>query len=205
MCLDSDDYLVPGAVSSILEAWERVAGDCDVAGLIAPKRILGREPEGKGFPVHIEYSTVWDLYARQHFQGETALVYRTDILRHFLFPVAPGEKFISECYLHNQIDRKYKMALLPKVLMICEYLPDGYTNNNRALIRNNPIGYMRVKRLEMEMTSQPFLKMKSIVLYLTGAYFSDSYWKYWRMLPNKLAAVACILPSVLLANTEFKK
>ena len=61
----------------------------------------------------------------------------------YLFWVAEGEKFIGEGYVFSQIDEKYEMAILSKVLTFCEYLPDGYTKNVRKLAKDNPKSYVR--------------------------------------------------------------
>lgn len=205
VCLDSDDYLTDDAVSNILDYWASIDDSDDVAGIIAQKGLSEHEIMGTNYPEKLRFSTLWDLNHKHHFQGETALVYRTDILRDYLFPVAPGEKFISESYVYDQIDQSYQMALLPKVVMICEYLPDGYTRNNRRTTRNNPIGYMRVKRLELDLVNGLIQKMITTSLYLVGAYYSNDYWSYWKELPNRAMAAICTIPSVLLAVTIFAK
>ena len=205
LCLDSDDYLSDGAVSDILDCWESIGDKDSIAGIIAQKGTREYEIMGTHFPEDITESTLWDLNHKYRFRGETALVYRTDILKRYPFPVAPGEKFISESYAYDQIDQNYQMMLLRQIVMICEYLPDGYTNNTRRTTRNNPIGYMRIKRLELDLSTSQLQRTKSTILYLVGAYYSGDYWSYWKELPNKVLAALCIAPSFLIAKTIFAK
>lgn len=204
-CVDSDDYLPTDAVDSILKKWDAESSSRELAGIIALRGSDEITPLGTWLPEGVEYSTVWDLYFKYHHKGDIALIYRTDILRSYPYPVEPGEKFIAETYSSYLIDQKYEMALLQKVTWICKYLPDGYTHNARKITRENPIGYMRIKRLYIELATDVALRFESTVLFLVGAYFAGSYWKYWRTLPNKIEAGFAILPSILLANTEFRR
>lgn len=205
LCLDSDDYLTKDAVSSILMCWDSVNDKGEVSGILAQKGINEQKIMGTVFPAQIDRCSLWDLNHKYRFKGETALIYRADVLKSYLFPVAPGEKFISESYVYDQIDQLYQMVLLPRVVMICEYLPDGYTRNNRRTTRNNPIGYMRVKRLELDLVEGPLKKFETTTLYLVGAYYSGDYWAHWKELPNKITATLCVAPSILLARTVFAK
>ena len=74
-------------------------------------------------------------------QGDTILVYRTDILKRYSFPQFKGEKFIPEAYLYDLLDQEGKLILIREALYVCEYLEDGYTANMAQLLYNNPQGY----------------------------------------------------------------
>lgn len=142
-CVDSDDYLVSDAVEIILLRWNSLKEDekSNLAGLVGYR---GETPEkimGNSFPRGVMQDTLGGLYDKG-FTGETALIFKTDILKNFLFPIIGDEKFITEAYVYNQIDQQYELYVCPKVLTICEYRLDGLTKNNLKIVFNNPCGYV---------------------------------------------------------------
>lgn len=76
---------------------------------------------------------------------DTALVYKTEILRQYPFKLQNQEKFIGECFVYDQIDEKYEMLLMDKIIYICKYLEDGYTKNTIKILKKNPYSYMVMK------------------------------------------------------------
>lgn len=203
-CVDSDDTLVPTAVEDVLDLWGRRGGDPNIAGIIAMRGRSETEPMGTWFPEGLETTTMWDLYYKLHHKGDTALIYRTDILREYPYDVAPGEKFIAETYVYHRIDQRYQLAVLPKIIWICEYLPDGYTAHVREVTRNNPIGYMRLKRDYIDYADSFGIKAQSTALYLVGAYFAGCFWKAYRELPNRVMATLALPVALVLAKTVYR-
>ena len=57
--------------------------------------------------------------------GDNAEVYRTEILKDYLFPDIEGEKFCPEGLIWNRLSNKYKMRFFNEGIYICEYLADG--------------------------------------------------------------------------------
>ena len=203
-CVDSDDTLVPTAVEDVLDLWGRRGGDPNIAGIIAMRGRSETEPMGTWFPEGLETTTMWDLYYKLHHKGDTALIYRTDILREYPYDVAPGEKFIAETYVYHRIDQRYQLAVLPKIIWICEYLPDGYTAHVREVTRNNPIGYMRLKRDYIDYADSFGIKAQSTALYLVGAYFAGCFWKAYRELPNRVMATLALPVALVLVKTVYR-
>lgn len=204
-CLDSDDRLRPESVEIILDTWKRYSGNAKVAGIIGVCGISDSEPLGSWFPKGIELSTMWDMYYKYGVKGDTAHIYRTDVLRQFPFYVEPDEKFVSETTVYHQIDQHYVLAVIPEIISICEYMGDGYTKNARRVTRNNPKGYMRLKRLKFEMSTSPLLKLENMTLYLVGACLAHSVPDAVKSSPNRWLAVLCLLPALILSKTEFQR
>ena len=145
MCVDSDDYISDDCVEQHIKMWEAIKLDETIAGIVSLKGDLEGNPLGTYFPEGLTRTTWGDLYSKYKFRGDATQVYRTSILKKYPYWVADGEKFIGEGYVFYQIDQKYEMILLPKILMYCEYLPDGYSKNVRKLMKNNPKSYMKLK------------------------------------------------------------
>lgn len=135
LCVDSDDWLVPDAIEQICRAAIPEIGLCAYKADIDGKRL------SSPFPAHAEATSTFELYARLKCSGEYTFVYPTRIVRQIPFPVFPGERFVTESVIYDRLDRLCKVKLLPSVITICEYQPDGYSAGTNRLMRENPAGY----------------------------------------------------------------
>jgi len=169
VCIDSDDYIVDEAVELIITKWSSESDKKTLAGIIAYRSM--RQMDGNyevicEFP-HSGYDKLYLLY-KKGFRGETTLIFRTDAIRPFPFPIFEGEKFIPETIMYDQLDLRYDWALLDKALTLCEYMSDGYTKNGRELYNRNPKG---VAYLYNEHSKMPGLsiidRIRLAALYIT--------------------------------------
>lgn len=190
-CLDSDDYLVENAIELIAESWEDIlrCGLTDknkVAGVVAHK---GKSPldtlSGSQFP-DVDFSTLRGLYQRG-FKGETTLIFRTDILKSYLFPEISGEKYVPEDYIYDKIDEEYILKVMPRILTICELRNDGYTDCVQKLRDENPVAWYLYYEQRARITEVSLLKLKYISHYIC---FS------WRL--NRKIFAETTLPHVFL-------
>lgn len=150
VCVDSDDYLNADAVESILVLWNKKR-ERNIVGILAYKGY----GDGRSL-THIkddacERSTLRNAYARHGLNGDTMLIFRTDIVSKFEFPQFDGENFVPEAYLYDQIDQMGELLILRKVLYYCQYLDDGYTKNIDRLLLSNPQGYLAYIRQRLEL------------------------------------------------------
>lgn len=104
VCVDSDDILLPQAVEKIENTWKSVK-DNYVGGIVSPKEMDGYSY----FNNPPKTCKLMDLYNSKYLVGETVLVYKSSLLKEHLFPVIPGEKFMSESVLYNILDQKCKL------------------------------------------------------------------------------------------------
>lgn len=161
LCIDSDDYLTsPTVVEDLLNFWNKSVQAKDynedtICGMISYRAMTypGKKtpPEVPcEFPVKKFSSTFKELNAHG-FKGETALLFRTDILKKNLFPEFGDEKFITEAALYDKLEQQYKYILFPYAAFVCEYRPDGYTQNTRKYVLNSPRGaaYYYAQRIRL--------------------------------------------------------
>lgn len=186
VCVDSDDYILPEFVRSHIQKYQEISDKSEVAGIVSLQAHSDGKPIGTYFPENVEQTTLRELYGKLHFKGDATLAYKTDILKKYPFIVEPGEKFIGESYVYNQIDQKYKMVLLPEILLIKEYLDDGYTTNVRRLTKNNPVGYMRLKYQEVEYSTNFIGRCSNTILYEVGCILAKK--KLIANAPDKILA-----------------
>ncbi|MBO4266997.1 MAG: glycosyltransferase family 2 protein [Lachnospiraceae bacterium] len=172
MCLDSDDYLTDTAVEDLLAAYDSSAGRMEngkpVGGVVAHK---GRDADkllgDHDFP-KVETSTLYGLYLKG-FSGETTLMYETRLLRMFPFPEIEGEKYVPEDYIYDKIDEVCVLAVLPRIVTVCEIVKDGYTESVRKLRRQNVNAWYLYYEQRAYITPPGFLRLKYLGRYVIYA------------------------------------
>lgn len=165
VCVDSDDVLKESAVQIILEKYRQVKSE-NILGIYFRKEDSNGKPMASKYPKGIEKVGITDLYHKYNFQGETVIVFRTDLIKKYKFPVFENEKFVTERVFYNQLNHIAPMLLCEDSIYVAEYLSDGYTKNSKKLVVSNPYGtavdclfeaYHHVKLLQ---------KMKNYAQYL---------------------------------------
>lgn len=138
--VDSDDWLADHSISAILANIESIDNCNDLAGIIALKSFPNGDLIGNPYPECYPNTSAFDLSHQGH-GGERSLVFKTEILKKYPYPVVKGEKFMTECVVYDQIDILYKYFVSNEVLTVCEYQEDGLTSNIFVTMLRNPIGY----------------------------------------------------------------
>ncbi|WP_339243309.1 glycosyltransferase family A protein [Paenibacillus sp. FSL F4-0243] len=173
ICMDSDDFLVDNAIERFISTWDSIDDKKIISGIVALKGINKGMPIGTSMPQELKLAPLNDLYEKYGFKGDTALLFRTDILKRFPFFVAEGEKFIGEGYVYLQIDQLYNLFILNEIVYICEYLPDGYSSDVRKLTKDNPKSYMVLKRQATFFSKSFKTRFVNTIKYLIGCILSE--------------------------------
>lgn len=188
MCVDSDDYLAsPLVVVDVLRFWDahsELAERPDVCGLLTYRKMV---PDVGGVRVdNLQLCTMSEVYACG-FRGETAPVFKSDVLRRYPFPVCDGEKFITEDVVFDLLSLDYRFLLFPYETQVCEYQKDGYTRNGWDVLYKNPKGYrlyydqlVRNRRPNLVYHEQMFIA--SSLLVGDGRTFASSSCKWLTLL-----------------------
>ena len=140
ICLDSDDEYVKNGLEIILKYWKKYEKNGNIAGM----GYLSTYPDGKiigsAFPEKEMISTQFDIYNKYSVKGDKGLMFRTEIIKKYKFPVFDDEKFITEAIVYNRICEKYKMVYVNEKIEIKEYQEDGLTAKYNNLLLRNPKG-----------------------------------------------------------------
>ena len=139
-CVDSDDSLPDYAVQRIKEIWGSINDKESLSGIVGNKAYFDYKIIGNAFPNGIQRSTLGKLYEVYGKNGDTALVWRTDIIKEYPFMIFGNEKFLRESTAYWLIDKKYNLYVTNDILYLVEYCDDGLTRNATALEFNNPKG-----------------------------------------------------------------
>ena len=140
ICLDSDDEYVENGLETILKYWKKYEKNSNIAGMGYLSIYPNREVIGSSFPEKEMVSTQFDIYNKYGVKGDKGLMFRTEIIKKYKFPVFDDEKFITEAVVYNRICEKYKMAYVNEKIEIKEYQEDGLTAKYNNLLLQNPKG-----------------------------------------------------------------
>ncbi len=172
VCLDSDDYFVDTAVEELLAAYDNGAcSDCygkPVGGVVAHKGCTSEKLLGDSDFPDVKYSTLYGLYLKG-FSGETTLMYKTEILKEFPFPEIEGEKYVPEDYIYDKIDEVCVLAVLPRIITVCEITDNGYTESVKKLKSENVNAFYLYYEQRAFITPKGMLKLKYLARYVIYA------------------------------------
>lgn len=140
-CVDSDDYLTDDAIEKIKRAWQNISAQKLklLSGIVANRMYKDGRIVGTEFPNGIIMAGLSQLYALGK-KGDTALIFRTEIIKQYPFPLFEGERFFREHVIYDEIDKTYKLYVLNDAIYICEYLDDGLSKNATLLEMKSPKG-----------------------------------------------------------------
>lgn len=168
-CVDSDDYLTEDSIQVVFENWMEYQNKDEIAGMVAYRGYDGNTIIGSEFNLDVKEDTLSNIYKKGK-TGDTALIFRTDVLKEFPFPVFSGEKFIRESIVYNRIDEQYKLIIVPKIIYIGEYLDDGLSQNAFVHDELSPNGAAIYRLIMFKSTS----KLREKIGYgMAYAYFCD--------------------------------
>lgn len=95
ICLDSDDEYVENGLEIILKYWKKYEKNSDIAGMGYLSTYPNREIIGSSFPEKEMISTQFEIYNKYGVKGDKGLMFRTEIIKKYKFPVFEDEKFIK--------------------------------------------------------------------------------------------------------------
>ncbi|MCI8826738.1 MAG: glycosyltransferase family 2 protein [Lachnospiraceae bacterium] len=138
-CVDSDDYLNDMAIEKILENYEKL--DSGLIGMVAGMRNYRTNEPVTIFGGKRNTGKLKELYDVNEISGDTALIYKMEIITKYRFPQFENEKFVPENYLRDLLDREGELYIIKEYICMIDYLQDGYTKKIKKTIFENPNGY----------------------------------------------------------------
>lgn len=140
ICLDSDDEYVSDGLEIIMKYWKKYEKNDKIAGM----GYLSTYPDGKVIGTEFSQNEMiesqFDIYNKYGVKGDKGLMFRTEIIKKYPFPVFEGEKFTTEALVYNRISEKYKMLYINEKIEIKQYHDDGLTAKYNNLLLRNPKG-----------------------------------------------------------------
>lgn len=142
VCVDSDDYLTENAVEQMYKEIDIIDKMDDVCGVVTRKA----KPNGEPFSINWVPNEMslyfYELSKKYGYSTDTSLLFKTNIVNKFHFPIFKDERFVTESVYYNQFLYDYKMYASNNLYYLAEYMPDGYTAQGLNLFFKNPEGYL---------------------------------------------------------------
>lgn len=193
--LDSDDYYKEDTVQTFFDCIEEVKTQ-NVAGVVGRRCNPNGDIVGNRVEIQKGIINFDKLVLKYNFSGDTCRMYKTDILKRFLYPEIQ-DKFIPENVMLSKIDLEYDIYFINKALSVSEYLEDGYTKSYKKLLSKNPKGYLLSLNQSIVARQGIKNKLKAILSYITwGKRHKEK--QLFIKCNNKLLYIIAILPAYLL-------
>ena len=138
--VDSDDFIPSDSLDKIIHYYKKIKGIDEVSGVVGRKKVLNVDAFNYHFQQKEFICSALDFRYNYNYTGDMAEVYKTEVLRKYLFPIFEGEKFVTESLVWFRIAQKYKLLYFDEFIYNCEYQEGGLTENYRKLIESNPKG-----------------------------------------------------------------
>lgn len=205
LIVDSDDTLLPDAVETILDDYEKYKNDSDI-GLYVYRKIDTKDECSS--PTFFNDHFIAD--GIKHFINspiyEKAEVIVTNSIRTFQFPEYEGEKFAAETILWIPLMRQYRCLVRNVPIYTFEYCDDGLTKAGRKLRIQNPLGGMHNSLLYIYKDINLKLQIKNTLLYIAYEFFSKGKnHNYYLTFPRKTLYYSLFIPGFLLYQYWKKK
>ena len=170
--VDSDDYLIPSAISLVINYYNNIINNEHCAGIGFMRCNNKMEIIGNKFPFDTFEGSAHQLNELYNVNGDMAEVYKTDILRMFPFP-NNNEKFCPEALIWHRIADKYNMLWVNRAIYCCEYIPDGLTAKIVKVRMNAPLNSMQFYSEEVNRNLSYKLNLRSAINFWRFSFNSD--------------------------------
>ncbi|MBE6162308.1 MAG: glycosyltransferase family 2 protein [Streptococcus equinus] len=196
--VDSDDYLLPDAISEVLKLHQVYAKDNNVCGYSFLRCFPDLQINGSQFKSSPYLSDYVTCRMNEGIDGDKAEVYKTDILKKYPFLEVPNENFLFEDYVWIQMADSYKTVHVNIPIYVGDYLEDGLTKNIDKKKISNPIGMVERANIIGKSNANLTFKIKAMVMLIVyGLVAKLSFRKILDKSFNKLLCILLYVPSQL--------
>lgn len=175
--VDSDDFLTDNAIEKIIDFWTNAKPNENISGIISYRKFLDGNLIGTPLPKGLQKCKMWETFDKYNSIGDKVVIYRTDIFKQYPYPKFDAEKFLGESYVFNKIDEKYDMLIMDEMLYVCDYRPDGLSQDFRRLYRNNPRGFLAIYEQSIEHALTRKQRLKNLAHILCLRLKLHCFWK----------------------------
>ncbi|MBE6777086.1 MAG: glycosyltransferase family 2 protein [Ruminococcaceae bacterium] len=141
---DSDDHLTDDALYKVDEIEKTIPSDKkdQFAGVCGLDGYDFKTQVGTTFS-DLEYLDITGFEREKYnIKGDKKEVFYTDVLRKYPFPTFDNETFISEGIVWDRMAKDgLKLRYFNEIIYLCEYQPEGISNNQSTYFVNSPKGW----------------------------------------------------------------
>ena len=196
--VDSDDYLTDDAIAFLSYKSSKVLNDSEIAGIAGTKsasiQVADQDPQQFTY-------ILADNLERSSFnlQMDANEVYKTSLLKAHPFYVWPGEKFVPEEVVWNQLALEgYKLRWYKKITYISRYQENGMTRGSWKLLRDNPMGYAMMFNQRIIFSNSLKQKLNNTLQFVSCCFLGKEP-VYLKKGNNTLLTILLLIPGLLLS------
>lgn len=177
--VDSDDRLLPHAITFIKNAFKSLPKDDSFIGISGIRGGIDGKPLYR-FPSidsTIGYVDANNLERMQYgLQADMAEAFFTEKIQKYTFPVWEGENFTPEAVVWNQMALDgYKLRWFNQVIYLCEYQEDGLTRSSWKLLKNNPMGYAMLFNTQLKSSKEIKERINITLQFISSCCLAKEY------------------------------
>lgn len=157
--LDSDDIILDNSLDSVSHYLKKALLEDDISAIVALRLDDSGNPLGSFVPKENTDVKYLNFSQKNHVSGDYSWFIKTDILRHFPYPIYDNENFCTEGIVLNRISEYYKTRFVPISIIKGSYIEGGLTDRMHLLTKKNPLGFLTYYK-ETILSNQCLLKYK---------------------------------------------
>ena len=171
--IDDDDYMTDDAVEKIVVFWKKNKKE-GIYGFAAYNIDDKGDIIGTPLPEGVKETTVTELSEKYHVKGDKKLVFRSDIIKRYPFPVFEGEKFFPASYKYRLLDLEYKILIMPEPVCVVDCNQNSMTYNKVAQYRSCAKGFAFYRNEMINISKNPKFIIKETVHYVAESLLSGN-------------------------------
>lgn len=139
--MDSDDYFLDNGLAITEQGFKSIPKDKNVYGVVFYRILKGHDIK-KMSDLEGQVVTLYDMHYKYGYDYDKAIVFKADIRKKYPYILENNEKFTTEARTYHQMDLVTDgLYVYGSDIMVCEYQPEGYTNNIKKIFTKYPFGY----------------------------------------------------------------
>jgi glycosyltransferase involved in cell wall biosynthesis len=172
MVIDSDDYLIPSAITTVLEYNNKYENIKEVGGLF----FHYNTPDGKLLNFNSSQITKDEIltryeYNKKYKQNDGCICYFGKAIKKYRYPEYDGENYVGPTVIQLEMADEFEFVFSPNVVGVAEYLDGGISKSGRSLRLKNPMGMLHYCSLMISPKTSRLTQLK----------YSISIWPYAKL------------------------
>lgn len=127
--LDSDDQLTPGAIEIYTELLP-ILEEKNLGGIISTNVDLNNQTIGSAFPQNNVIADFETIYYKWKVKGDKGVLWKTELLKKYLFPEPENIKFVSELCVWHPLSKNHQLLCINSPIFRINYQTEGISNSS---------------------------------------------------------------------------
>ncbi|HIF9162899.1 TPA: glycosyltransferase family A protein [Photobacterium damselae] len=176
--VDSDDALIDDSLALFFDKYiPMIENANDIIGIRALSKRASSQKADSTYAIDSEYMIdSWFAEFGSRIFGERIDIFKTDIIKEYLYPVDNNMKFVPEIWIYSNVSKKYNFLYVNKFLGIF-FDEHGDNRLSRSSLEKNAKGHLIARSAMLKnipvryFLSNPIGLAKTVIRWLQCSYF----------------------------------